>query len=156
MRKPAPKTPKSADQQPEVRVVGASFSGPMPPPSLLQGYEQVCPGAAERILRMAEEQHRHSIDMDRQTAGVIADGMRCEHIESRMGLIFGFVIALAFIAVGVFVIYGGYPWPGALLSGGGISVPIIGMFVRGHRQNSDSESAGEIENQTKQTKTLGK
>ncbi len=127
----------------------------MPPPSVLEGYEQVCPGAAERILRMAEERHRHSMDMDRHTANMIENGLRGEHVEG-LGLIFGFVIALAFISVGVFVIYSGYPWPGALLSGGGVSVPIIGMFIRGRKQNGDSEPDDEIESQTKQTKSVEK
>ena len=35
-------------------VVRSEFSGPIPPPSIIKGYEEVLPGAAERIISMAE------------------------------------------------------------------------------------------------------
>jgi uncharacterized membrane protein len=35
-------------------VVAASFQGPLPPPSILRGYDEITPGAAERIIAMAE------------------------------------------------------------------------------------------------------
>lgn len=44
--------------------MGTSFSGPIPPPALLSGYEEICKGAADRIIKMAEGQmsHRHKIE----------------------------------------------------------------------------------------------
>ena len=36
----------------------AYFRGPLPPPSVLEHYERVQPGAADRIFTMAEEQLR--------------------------------------------------------------------------------------------------
>lgn len=38
------------------------FTGPLPPPVVLEGYEAVVPGSAERIMAMAEKEqdHRHS------------------------------------------------------------------------------------------------
>ena len=41
------------------RVVAESFVGPMPPPHYLERYEATLPGAADRILRMAERAERH-------------------------------------------------------------------------------------------------
>lgn len=40
------------------------FSGPIPDPYTLASYEQICPGAADRIIRMAEGQaeHRQAIE----------------------------------------------------------------------------------------------
>jgi uncharacterized membrane protein len=41
----------------QIRVSEASsFSGPLPPPALLAEYEQVLPGLADRIARMAEKE----------------------------------------------------------------------------------------------------
>lgn len=40
------------------------FSGPLPPPQILGQYDEVLPGAAERILRMAEKQQDHRIGVD--------------------------------------------------------------------------------------------
>ena len=36
------------------KIVSQKFSGPLPPPELLEGYERILTGAADRILRMAE------------------------------------------------------------------------------------------------------
>lgn len=36
-----------------------AFSGPLPPPEVLRGYNDVLPGAAERIFTMAEAQAEH-------------------------------------------------------------------------------------------------
>ena len=39
------------------------FSGPIPPPQVLKQYEEIIPGAGERILAMAEKEqdHRHGL-----------------------------------------------------------------------------------------------
>ena len=31
-----------------------SFSGPLPPPEIIEKYESILPGAADRIIRLAE------------------------------------------------------------------------------------------------------
>ena len=36
-----------------------TFQGPIPPPNVLEAYERLVPGAAERILKMAENQAAH-------------------------------------------------------------------------------------------------
>jgi len=43
------------------------FSGPIPHPAILGGYEQVCPGAADRIIAMAEKEqaHAHAVEVER-------------------------------------------------------------------------------------------
>ncbi len=40
-----------------------SYSGPIPPPAMLEEYNRIVPGSADRILRMAEDQttHRHAL-----------------------------------------------------------------------------------------------
>ena len=35
-------------------VIQGEFSGPIPPPSIIEGYERVLPGSADRIITMAE------------------------------------------------------------------------------------------------------
>jgi uncharacterized membrane protein len=41
------------------------FSGPLPHPEDLAKYEQVLPGAADRIIRMAEQQAAHRQNLER-------------------------------------------------------------------------------------------
>ena len=45
------------------------YSGPIPHPKIISGYEEILPGAADRILSMAEKesQHRHDIWMTSST-----------------------------------------------------------------------------------------
>ena len=40
------------------------FSGPLPPPEILSGYEQIQHGFASRVIRMAEREqtHRHGLE----------------------------------------------------------------------------------------------
>lgn len=63
------------------------FAGPLPPPALLAEYDKVVPTAAERIIRMAEEQGAHRRSMEQQ---VIAH----EITLARRGQISGFTLAL--------------------------------------------------------------
>jgi uncharacterized membrane protein len=49
--------------------MSASFSaemyiGPIPPPSIMEGWEKVLPGSADRILKMAEKQSAHRISIE--------------------------------------------------------------------------------------------
>lgn len=41
------------------KVIQSEFSGPIPPPSIIKGYEDILPGTAERIVAMAENQAKH-------------------------------------------------------------------------------------------------
>lgn len=38
---------------------GRQFSGPLPPPEILESYEKTLPGAADRIFTMAEKEQEH-------------------------------------------------------------------------------------------------
>jgi uncharacterized membrane protein len=107
-------------------VTRQSFSGPIPPPQILAQYDQIVPGAAERILKMAETQevHRHGIEKK-----VIDSGIS----NSQRGMIFGFLIGMTAIVSGAVVagmngvaaVAGG-----AVISTGGL-VSLVGVFVYG-------------------------
>ncbi|MCE2488443.1 MAG: DUF2335 domain-containing protein [Anaerolineae bacterium] len=67
-----------------VTQVETRYSGPIPPPSALAKYEEIMPGSADRILRMAETQaqHRQSLestviasDVWTERAGLVAAGL---------------------------------------------------------------------------------
>ena len=60
MPKPKAIIQKLPPEKREVTVIErhASFSGPLPPPSILEDYDRVCPGAADRIIKMAEKEQK--------------------------------------------------------------------------------------------------
>lgn len=109
-----------------------AFTGPIPPPQILEGYERVCPGAASRIIEMAEQQGSNRRLIEQSLAASSQDEMRLEFKEARMGQLCAVIVALAFIVAGVLVATQGHPWPGAALGGGGVGLQaLVATFVRG-------------------------
>lgn len=99
------------------------FSGPLPSPEIIESYERILPGAAERIFKMAEEQSRHRREIE---SGVIRSDIRNSHL----GLIFGFIIGLAFLSSSVLMVYFGQAVVGSVL-GLGTIIGLVGVFVYG-------------------------
>ena len=44
-------------------VASISYFGPIPPPHVVRGWEEACPGASNRILSMAELEAEHRREM---------------------------------------------------------------------------------------------
>jgi uncharacterized membrane protein len=103
--------------------VESIYSGPLPPPDVLIRYNDAVPGAAERILTMAERQSSHRIDLEK--AVVDADIKRANR-----GLAAGIVVALAFGAGAFVLILSGHDLVGAVIGGGDL-VALVGTFVYG-------------------------
>lgn len=59
--KPVPKheTPTPTELSIVASAQSLRYSSPLPPAIEMEGYEKVCPGSADRILRMAEQQAKH-------------------------------------------------------------------------------------------------
>lgn len=116
-----------------MQIAAASYSGPLPQPSALQKYEEVLPGAAERIIQMAETQslHRHKLE-----AIAVKSGSR----DSLLGLIFGLIIGLAGIGSGTYCIIKGATIAGTVIGGGSL-VSLVGVFVYGSRQRRKEREA---------------
>lgn len=81
-----------------VRRVGITYGwrGPMPPPEALQAFENTLPGAAERILALAEGQVAHRQQMERD---VVASGIRLEQRGQVLAFVLGFVAILGGIVL---------------------------------------------------------
>jgi uncharacterized membrane protein len=78
-------------------AVGEQFVGPMPHPKHLREYEDILPGAAERIMSMAEENSAHMKKMDE-------DSLEAEVDDRKRGMrfgagLFGLLIVLAFASL---------------------------------------------------------
>jgi len=87
--------PEDSERRETLTRVEAHFeqySGPIPPSKEMQGHENVLPGSADRILSMAEREQFF------QMAYAI------------VGLILGFVAALALIALSAYIVSLGFAW----------------------------------------------
>ncbi|MGK7344338.1 MAG: DUF2335 domain-containing protein [Candidatus Nitrospinota bacterium M3_3B_026] len=106
------------------------FSGPLPHPEVLQNYENVLPGLAERIVAMAEaeQKSRHTEE---------TEALRGQLKYASRGQWFGFGISMAGLVVSGVVIFAGYPW-GAVISLTALT-NLAGIFVGRHRPGSDPD-----------------
>lgn len=112
-----------------------SFSGPIPHPELLQKYENIQSGFAERIVGMAERQLNHRIKCENEIVEGSVD-------ESRRGQNYGFVVALLFLGAAVFLGYSGHDWLAGGL-GGGTLVSLVTIFVANKPKKSTDNDAAE-------------
>jgi len=104
----------------------ASYSGPIAHPALVREYEAILPGAAERILTMAEAEGNHR---RQQESKVINCEVKCK----ATGLWLGFVIGLVAVAGSCAVAIFSSPAAGAALGIGSIA-SLVGVFVYGSRK----------------------
>lgn len=107
-------------------IKGESFSGPIPHPELLQKYETIHPGFAERFVSMAERQLDHRIECENKVVnGSLA--------ESKRGQNYGLIVSLLFLAASVFLGFYGHDWLAGIL-GGGTLVSLVTIFVIGKKK----------------------
>jgi len=121
-------TPTPSNQQNQQAIATLqSFSGPLPHPELLENYNDIIPGAAERILSLAEAEAAHQHDIE-----LLA--LQCASNEARLGQWFGLIIGIcAFITVIISVILGAEKT--AMVVGGTTVVGLVTVFVAGRKPN---------------------
>ncbi len=76
------------------------IQGPLPPPAMLEHYEHILPGVAERIVRLAELQAGHRRHLE---TTVVVSGVR----RAGRGQWLGFVLALGSMLGGFLLIGAG-------------------------------------------------
>lgn len=122
-------------KHPEIsgRLLGVTqtrFSGPIPPPQLLKGYEDIMPGSAREIFDMAKDQAAHERSFENKALGA---QMR----DNLLGQVFGFLIGTIAILAGTYAAVNGAQLSGGLIGGGGVAA-LTAVFVLGRRpKNSD-------------------
>lgn len=119
--------PQHSDDKKPARVVRFSehFSGPLPHPSILEKYDQIVPGAAERILQKFENQTDH-----RQKLETIV--VRTDSWRSIGGLVCGFIITMVTIIGGIYTALQGSIFLGGSLSFAGLAL-LVGAFLTNWR-----------------------
>jgi uncharacterized membrane protein len=70
-----------------VQISHESYTSPIPPPSVLAQYDEILPGCADRILKMAESQERHRHNMESSV-------VRSNIMNERLGLFAALTLAL--------------------------------------------------------------
>jgi uncharacterized membrane protein len=122
----SPVSQQQQPREPEAKqhiIHQKGYSGPIPDPGSLDRYNQIVPGAAERIISMAESEakHRHTIE----TMAIASD------VDQRKrGQWFGFVIGTIALLASIYAIFKGQE-KAAMVIGGTTVVGLVSVFVLG-------------------------
>jgi uncharacterized membrane protein len=135
-----------------ISVSHSTWDGSYPPPSILEGYEAIHKGLADRVVGMAESDLCHQHKMDALLAGYMTRGQW-----------FGFILALTAIVGSIYLISQDRQIAGAIL-GGAVIIPLVTLFVRGQLRfggasaaNGDQKDRSEAESKpSNMVKSKGK
>ncbi len=114
-----------------VKAVHRSFSGPLPAPEDYRAYEQICPGAADRILKMAETQQAHRINLENMA-------MTADVQDVKRGQIFAFVIGIVSLIGGFLLIAIGKDAIGISAVIGTIAT-LVGIYIYGRISDANED-----------------
>ena len=112
--------PGNTSQQHLVATSFEAHSGPIPPPAILEKYNQIVPNAAERIIRMAEKQSDHRMDLEKK---VIDSSI----FKSYLGMIFATGIAVYGLYIAKEIAIDGNPATAGIIA----AIDIIGLISVG-------------------------
>jgi uncharacterized membrane protein len=122
-----------------VAIVQQQFSGPLPPPEMLERYGEAVDGGAERIMVMAEQQSEHRRKLE-------ARALQTDSRNSLLGVICAFLLGLATVAMGGIVVLKGHSWPGTVIGSAGL-VGLVSVFIYGTKERrKERESKQKLSN----------
>lgn len=117
-------------------------SCPLPSSKELAEYEQTLPGAADRILRMAEDSLHSEIDSQKRVVEIYADDRKAENwVYKFTAVVFSLIPAAVFICAVVFFALGMNPAAFISFAGsvGFIMPRIIEAFKSGKASKGDDK-----------------
>ena len=113
----------------ETRHIRSVRSAPLPEPSELAAYNAIIPNAADRIMRMAEAQSAHRIEIEKTVIG----GQKNQAFR---GQLFGLLIGLGGLALATYAAVNGHDWFGGAI-GSGTLVSLVYAFVQSKEKQSE-------------------
>ena len=125
---------KDDNQGPLAVEASYSFMGPIPPPGILAGYNNVIPNGADRVIKMAEKEQAHRHNIETTIVGK-------ESFEKRVGLVFAFILALSVLGVSsyllIFTEKSGYGLTVFIIELGGLVWAFLGAKEKRQRDISE-------------------
>ncbi|MDR3089188.1 MAG: DUF2335 domain-containing protein [Desulfobulbaceae bacterium] len=108
--------------------------GPLPHPDIFAQYNQIVPGAAERILAMAEANAEHTRTLEREALSAqIHDNLQ-NHQEKRAGQWMAFSLVILAFVVAMFALKSGYPIAAGIIFGTTIVAILSAFLLSGTRK----------------------
>ncbi len=108
-------------------------SSPIPPSEMAAQYEALAPGAADRILSLAEQEATHRRKMGEKAVNAQIELLRESAKDTKRGQLFGFIIGLSAILASAYM-----ATHGAQVVGGAVGVSslvgLVSVFIHGRKQ----------------------
>lgn len=118
----------------EVRIT-REFSGPLPPPEILQGYNNALPNGAERVIAMAEKQSNHRMELEKFA-------IKEQLHQSKRGQHYGLIIVIICLGLSTVLAFNGLMQLALTIAGttilGLASVFVIGKIWQSKKGDSDN------------------
>lgn len=108
-----------------LHVQHSRYQGPLPDPQTFKSYDLTVPGAAERILVMAEQSAAHAREMDKTLLQAQVDSDLRSHSEAKHGQYFAIISVLAMAGVAVYALKLGYPTVAGIIC----STTVVGLVA---------------------------
>lgn len=133
--------PVDSDGQEALIGIRSEFSGPLPHPALLKGYDEVLPGSPERIFRMTEKQLDQLIECENQEISANRKLLEAEIAMATRAQWFTFVLVLAFLGLAACALYRGQTL--TTVGAGLAALATIAYALRGRKAPSDDTNVSE-------------
>ena len=131
-----PKQPLEKKEQPasqtNILQASARYSGPIPPPVVMEQYNNIISGSADRILIMAEKQEEHIHHLEKRAFEIESERDEHDYKERRLGQICGLIIGLFTIGCATYAGLNGAEITGSVIGGSGV-VGLVSAFIYGRR-----------------------
>ena len=122
----ADKRAKNGNQSLQVTT---AYEGPLPSPEIMKGFENVLPGSAERILKMAEKEQDNRHTCDRRIVNM-------HFLATVLGMVFA-ISSVAIISYLVYLCIENHMDTTASVLGGGSMAAVAGVFIWFRRQKQN-------------------
>jgi len=129
----------------QIRIEREDGFNLLPRPEFLAHYEQICPGAADRILKIAEGAVAHNHKMEAATLEANISFHKSQFLATRRGQICGLIIGVVAILAGSYIALNGAQITGGFIGSGGV-LGLVSVFVIGRRYKSENEEEDDQEN----------
>ncbi|UIX82261.1 DUF2335 domain-containing protein [Xylella fastidiosa] len=120
--------PPLQQERRSISVARSSWSGPLPAPDQLARFDEIVPGAAERIIKMAEQEGEHSREVQMLTVKAII-GLQ------RAGLLSALMVAMLGLGLSFFLGITNHDTVAAILGGTSLTTVVLAFL----RKNKSEE-----------------
>ncbi len=118
-----------------------AHSGPLPDPRTLEHYNQIVPGAAERILIMAEKHADHYCQMEKDFLAAQKKLADQDYKQKARGQLYAFLTSLIMTAFSAYALWSGHPKVAGAV-GTTTIVALVMAFITGREGKEQGGSEG--------------